>query len=109
MLLAAGEFPGAPPLVTGEAHERQRVLHLLLDVGFGQPGSALAQTVTHVGGHVHMREQGVVLKDHVDAAAEGRHAHNGFAVDQNLAGVGLLEAANEAERRCFAATGRAEE
>jgi hypothetical protein len=55
-----------------------------------------------------MREEGVILKDGVDAAAIGRHALGGFAEDFDMAAGRLLEAGHQAQTRGLARTGWAE-
>ena len=67
------------------------------------------QAEGHVLGDVEVGEQRVALEHRVDGPPLGRRARHVDAVDQDLAAVGTLEAADQAERRGLAAPGRAEE
>ena len=60
-----------------------------------------------------VREERVLLEDHPDPARVRRHedagAEDGAALDRDLAGVGALEARDEAEQRRLPAAARAEQ
>ena len=107
LLLAAGELPGAAALVPAQADELQRFAHPSGLVRLGRP--SLAQAVADVLGHVHVREQGVVLEHRVDVAVVGRHAGHRLAREVDLARGGLLEARDHAQRGGLAAARGAEE
>ena len=107
LLLAARHLPGPPLLVAGQADERERLADppaLLVAARL-----ALAQAVADVLGHVHVREQGVVLEDRVDVAPVRRHAGDRLAGEQDLALGRLLEAGDHPEGRRLAAAGRPED
>ena len=57
----------------------------------------------------HVREQAVGLEDHSHVALVGRRPRDVLAVDDDAAGVGLVEAGDEAQRSRLAAPGRAEQ
>ncbi len=63
----------------------------------------------HVVEYVQVGEEGVVLEDRVDATSMRRGVRDIGAVEQDLSLRGLLEARNQAERRCLAASGRPEQ
>ncbi len=107
LLLAARHLPRPPPLVARQADQRERLadpalLLVLADL-------ALAQPVADVLGHVHVREQGVVLEDRVDVAPVRRDAGDRLAGEEDLALGRLLEAGDHPQRRGLAAARRAEE
>ena len=68
-----------------------------------------AQPVADVRRHIHVREQGVGLEHHVDRPAMRRHAGHVLAVDQDAAGVGRLEARQQAQQRGLAAARAAQQ
>jgi hypothetical protein len=73
---------------------------------------AARQPEGHVGLHREVREQGVVLEHHPDAALLGRHERSrpgdDLLADVYAARVGCLEAGDQAQQRRLAAARRAE-
>src|SRR4029077_13410494 len=104
---AAGQLPRAAALVATQAHEVERLADPARLVTLGH--LLLTQPVAHVLGHVHVREERVVLEDRVDVAAIRRHAGDGLPGEQDLAAGRLLEARDHPECRGLAAARWAEE
>ena len=107
LLLAAGEAGHAALLEALEGHEREHLVHALIDLRLRD--LFLAQRESHVFKHVQMREQGVALEDRVDVALVRRNASDLLAHEDDLALVGGLEAADDAQRGRLAAAGGAEQ
>lgn len=70
LLLAAGQLAGQLVHVLRQLHQVERALDAGLDLG-GR-GAAHEQAEADVPGHRHMREQGVILEHHTEAALFGR-------------------------------------
>ena len=87
-------------LSTGKAHTLQHVADPALDFVGGN--AALLQAIGHVLAHVHHREQGQVLKDHVDRSAVGSDAVHRPATDHDIATIGRAESGNHAQQSGFA-------
>jgi len=107
LLLAAGQLPRPPLAVAGEANEVERLVDPSLLLGAAD--LLLAQAVADVLGHVHVREEGVMLEDGVDVAPVRRHAGDRPAGQDDLADGRLLEARDHPECRRLAATRRSKE
>ena len=74
----------------------------------GLPPAAVhaGQPEADVGGHGQVREEGVILENHADAALFGRHearAGDGLAVKDDAAGFDVLEPRDAAQQRGLAA------
>ena len=82
-------------------------LDALADLGLGR--LAHAQAEADVLGHVHVREQGVVLEHDPDVALLGRHAGHVLPRHEHPAAVLGREAGDEAQDRRLARTRRSEE
>ena len=108
LLLAARELPGPALLVAGQAHELEGLAHAPRLVGLGG-ALPLPQAVAHVLGHVHVREQGVMLEHGVHVAVVGRHPRDRLAREVDLARGGLLEPRDHAQGRGLAAAGGSQE
>ena len=67
------------------------------------------ETVADVFRHIHGGEQRVVLEHETDVALFGAHLRHVHAVNENLALVRSLQTADDAEDRCLAAAGGAEQ
>ena len=106
LLLAAGELVRVPVAEPAEVDEREHG-------GNAGPSLGATQPEADVLGDGQVGEEGVVLEDHPDLAALGRHpgavAGDGHARDLDGAGLGLLEAGDQAQQRRLAAAGRAEQ
>ena len=66
------------------------------------------QAVANIVEHVHVREQGVVLKDRVHRPPIGRHALDRFSEDFDMAGSRLIESGDQPKARGLAGAGRTE-
>jgi hypothetical protein len=104
LFLAAREFARQARLITFEPHEREQ---------FADPARRLlarraadVEREADVLANGHVREERVVLGDEPDSAPAGRHVGNVRAVDQNAAGVGMVETGNDAQQRRFSAARR---
>ena len=106
LLLAAGELVRVALAEAAEADRLQRRGDLVA-VG------PAAERVADVGGDVHVGEERVVLEDHADPAALGRErsarAPRPPRRRSRRAGVGLLEAGDQPQRRRLAAAAGAEQ
>ena len=107
LLLAAGHLPGAALSVAREADEIESLgdasaLLLLVDL-------ALPEAVPDVLGHVHVREQRVVLEDRVDVAPVRRDARDRLAGQEDLALGRLLEPRDHPQGRRLATARRPEQ
>ena len=59
--------------------------------------------------YVQVREQRIALEHGVDLALVGRNIVQALAVKEYIAGIRLLEAADDTQRGRFAAAGRAQQ
>ena len=108
LLLPAGELARLAPLVAGQLDELEHLAHALR-LTSASADLPPAQAEGDVLEDVQMREEGVVLEDGVDVALE----RAGVPVTSARRGgscpaVGMLEAADHAQRRRLAAARRAE-
>jgi hypothetical protein len=107
LALAAGELADAALLVAGEVDHRECGTDALGIGRFRQaPGP---QREGDVLADIHVREQRVVLEDDADVALVGRGEGDVAAAEQDRAGRGLDEAAEDAEQRGLAGAGGAEQ
>jgi len=107
LLLAAGELPRVAVGLLLEPDQAQRLLRSGADhLGrlFLHP-----QTERHVLPDGHVGEEGVVLEDDVDVPSFREDAVQALAVQDDLAGRGLLEPCDEAEEGGLTAPRRAED
>ena len=108
LLLAAGEALQGTRGETIQADQFQQFLRAAVALR-----AAAAQAEGDVAGDVEVREEGVILKDHTDAAVFRRDEAAGSgdlaAGDMDFAAVGALEAGDEAQRGGFAAAAEAEQ
>src|SRR5258706_15701435 len=81
---------------------------MFIDLTCGRARSQLAEPVADIAGHIHMREQRILLEHHIDRPAISWDAHDRLAGDLDTAGAGLFEAGDQPQRRGLAAAGRAE-
>ena len=104
LLLTARERRDICMLVAVEIDELQRVLDLVAYVG---GGLALdLETEGDVLGHIHVREQGILLEDGVDLPPLRRQLRDVLSVEQDAPLVRPLKAAYEAQCRRLAAARR---
>ncbi len=87
-----------------DAEDVGGLLHPLVDFRFGK--LAHFQSEAQVVPDVHVRVEGIILKDHGDVAVFGLHVVDLPVADENLAGCHRLEAGDHAQRRGLAAAGR---
>ncbi len=108
LLLAAAEFVGQAAFEAAEAHHGGHLRHALV----GVTGIAV-EAEGDVLAHVEVREEGVLLEDHADAAALGRQmeatAGDAHAADFDAAAVERFEAGDQAQERGLAAAAGAEQ
>ena len=107
LLLAAGEGMDRTLAVPGQVDQGQGLFHPLPQLRLGH--FADAQTEGHVFKDVHVGEQGILLKDGIDLPLMRRNVINPHAVKKHVAGGRLLKAADDTERRGFAAPGGTEQ
>jgi len=101
LFLAAADLVG--PLVGVPLHldERQHPVHRLVDFAPGAAGHLQPEADVLTDGQV--GEEGVALEDGVDGAAVGRQRGDVLAVEEDPAGVGRLEAGDDAQQGGLAA------
>ena len=107
LLLSAGQTRDVAALEARELDEREHLVDLLLDLVARQ--LLLAQRKRHVFKHVQVGEEGVALKNGVDAALVRRNVVDALTEEENVALVRRFKAADHAQGRGFAAAGRAEQ
>jgi hypothetical protein len=90
-----------------ELHQRQRRAHPAF--AFAACETAHLESEGHVLRDRHVRKERVVLEHHAEVAAVWRDLGYAFAADEHVAGGGLLEAGDHAQRRGLAAAARAEQ
>jgi hypothetical protein len=96
LALAARELGGLALAVTIEAHHGQRLAGARAALGPVDPADP--QPVLDVLAHAHVREERVVLEHRVDIAGMGWPAGDVRAGQLEAAGVGKLEAGDQAQR-----------
>ena len=101
LLLAAGELVRLALFKALERHYLQHLRDALLDLLLRHLGDAQAEG--DVLEHVQVREQRVLLEHRVDAALVGRDIINPHTVKQHVAARRLEKAADDTQRRRFAA------
>ena len=106
LLLAAGELGDAALLEARKPDQGEQLAHAGADLGLAQPASA--QAIGDVPGDVHVREIGIVLKDHPEMAPPGRHVADRTPFEDHLAAIGLLQTRDDPQQRGFAGAARAE-
>ena len=106
LLLSAGEAGDAALFKALERHKRQHFVDALIDLRFRH--LLLAQREGDVFKHVQVREERIALEDRVDVALVGRDGRDLLAHENDLALVGRFKAADDAQRRRFAAAGGTE-
>jgi primosomal protein N' (replication factor Y) (superfamily II helicase) len=106
LLLTSGQLVRESPAQAVESDDRK-------ELGYATGASTAGETEAHVLGDREVREEGVVLEDHPDAALLWRYPGacpgDGSTGDLNRASVGTLEASHEPEKRGLTAAGGAEE
>ena len=107
LLLAAGQLADAPVAQAAEADQLEHGADPRAGLGGGHLRDL--QAVGDVAGDGQVREERVALEHRVDRPAMGRRVADAPAVDQDLAGVERLEAADGAQERGLAAARRTEE
>ena len=91
----------------GQPHEVEDLPHAFRPLPRGHLPDP--ESVGHVLGHAHVREEGVVLEDRVDVARVGRHPHHAAAEELDLARVGLVEPGHQAQAGGLAGARRPEQ
>ena len=91
LLLAARHFPDAALFEAFQTDEAEDFADFLLDLGFRRAGISLLEAVADVLLDRQMREEGVVLKDHVDRPAVGLEVVDDLAVEKDLTAGGRFE------------------
>ena len=107
LALAAGKLRGPALRMILEMHQLQDLRDPLGDLGRLHP--VAAQPVAHVRRHIHVREEGVGLKHHVDRPPVGRHVGHVLSVDEQPSFVGRLEARQHAQQGGLAAARAAQQ
>ena len=105
LALAAGELRGAAGFLAGEADQFQGFAHAAIDLC----GAMTLETELHVAARGEVRKQGVILEHGADVALIRLALIDDLAVEQDVAGGGLLEAGDQAQRGGLAASGRAQQ
>ena len=107
LLLTARELVRLAPGVGRELHQRQHLVHALLDLCLGQAFALEAEG--DVLPDVQVREQGIALEHHVHRPVVGRPGHQVLAAEQDAPGGRLLEAGQHAQQRRLAAARTAQQ
>ena len=107
LLLPARELVGVAVPFFLEVDQGQHFLHALFDRGVGFPADA--QAVTNVLGDVHIREQGICLKNHTHIALVGSLIGYINVVDDDLSRCGNFEAGDHSQGGRFTTPRGAEE
>lgn len=107
LLLAAGHLVRVAVAVVGEPHQVQEFGGPL--AALGRADLAHAQAEGDVVARAQVREEAVRLEDHPGVAAVGRDPGDVLSVDQDFAGVGLLETGDDAQGGGLSAARRAEQ
>src|SRR6185369_464961 len=96
-----GEFVDRAFAVTGQLDQFERARDAFVHLGFRFVTRAQAERDVLVD--VEMREEGVVLKDHAEAAAFGWEIRDVGALELDRAGIGFFEARDHAQGRSLPA------
>jgi hypothetical protein len=106
LALAARELRGIAVPQRVELHQAQQVVDALFDdtVRRAHRARLHAQAEGDVLEHGHVPEQRVVLEDEADAAVAGVDGGRVLAVEEHLAGVGLLQPRDDAQQAGLART-----
>ncbi len=107
LLLPAGQLVRIGCCLVGEVHLFENLARHPVD--FGGRAARHLQRKSDVLSHRHMREQRVALEHGMHRAFFSGSVGEVFAVEQNLPGIGQIEAGDHAQYRGFAAAGRAEQ
>ena len=104
LALAAGQRPGQPVQVVGEAQDAGGVLHLLLDDLLVHPleGESEGDVVKHR----HLGVEGVALEHHGHLPLPGAQLVGPLAVDEELPVGDVLQPGDHPQRGGFPAAGR---
>ncbi len=105
LAFAAGKLRGAAGFLAGEADQLQGFAHAAIDLG----GAVALEAELYVGARGEVREEGVILEHCADVALIRLALIDDFAVEQDVAGSGLLEAGDEAQCGSLAASRRAQQ
>ena len=104
--LTARELRGIAPREALQAHQREQLLHARIDLAARAPPDG--QPEGDVAGHRHVLEGRVVLEHEAHAAAARGRIGDVLAADAHDAGVGALQAGDDAQQRRLAAPARAQ-
>ena len=104
LLLTARQGGDMSFLKALEIDHLQHCLYLLADAFLLDARLFQAQTEGDVFINVQMRKQGIALEDRVDLTTVGGQLVDALAVKINVTRVGAFKAADDAKRRCLAAT-----
>jgi len=107
LLLTARELPWPPALVALERHDAEDLGHPLPVVRARDAPHLQPERDVVVDRHV--REEGVLLEDHVHRAAVGRGRRHVASLEDDPPDVGCLEARDHPQGRRLAAPARAEQ
>jgi hypothetical protein len=102
--LAAGQLFWPPAQEISDIEDFRRLLHPRANLGLRY--SPQSQPERHVLEYRHMRIERVILEHHCNVAILGRHIIDDLAVDEDVAGSGLLEPGDHAQRGALSTTGR---
>src|ERR1039458_215345 len=100
LALTAGKLRGAAVFLAGETDQLQNFAHTGVDIG----GAVALEAELYVAARGEMGEEGVILEDGAHVALIRFALIDDFAVEQDVAGSGLLEAGDEAQRGGLAAS-----
>ncbi len=107
LLLAARHLAGQPVGLRGQPDQRQRLVDAPL--GLAARHASHGEPEPDVASRAHVREQGVALKHHAEAAVLGRQFVDALAPERDAAAAERHEAGNAVQRRGLAAARRAEQ
>ena len=107
LLLAARQLSGPPLLQAFQPYELEGAADAGAPVFWGE--AAHLEGEGEVVAHRHVREEGVVLEHHADAAAAGRQVVHRAAGDADDAGGGRLEPGQHHQAGCLARSGGPEQ
>ena len=107
LLLAAGELVRKALAEAGQPHVLQRFRDLAGDLGRRRLRHLERERDVALDGHV--REQRVALEDRAHGPRFGRPVGQVFAVQEDAAAVGKVEAGDHPQQRGLAAAGRAQQ
>ena len=102
LLLTARKLRRATTAKGAHLHHVERALHLRLDIGLAH--FPHFQRKGEIFGHRHMREKGVVLEHHTDAALMRRDVVDRLAVQANVAMGRGFKTGEHHKAGCFAGT-----